>query len=62
MTKYDLERCLINKYKGHDITFWKHLQLFHDSEENWNIDDNCISKKGKQKYQELLEKYKKSIT
>ena len=55
--RYNLEKCLIDKYKGHDVTFWKDLQRFHDIKNNWNIKNNCITEKGKKVYQELLKKY-----
>lgn len=40
-----LEECLQEKYRGHNLSFWKSLQLLHDSPNSW--DGRNIKKEGK---------------
>lgn len=34
--KISLDNYLKEEYRGHSISFWSDLQLFHDSKSHWN--------------------------
>ena len=54
----ELDDIVQDKYKGHDIEFWKDLQLLHDDELNWNTDENKgLSMVGKREAKELITEY-----
>lgn len=44
-----------SEYRGHSLTFWRHLQEFHDDMRNW--DSNGITERGLKHKNTLLEKY-----
>lgn len=56
----ELDGALKPEYREHDISFWRDLQLFHDYFDNWvsNGNKNKLSKNGKLRYNELIERYK----
>lgn len=51
-----LDDLLLEQYRGQSEAFWLDLQSFHDGESNW--DKTGITNYGKQRSQDLLEKYK----
>lgn len=51
----DFDDYLKPEYRGHDISFWRDLQYFHDSPSNWN--EEGLTEKGKEQYTILLNRY-----
>lgn len=43
------------RYKGQFVSFWRDLQFFHDSVDNW--DGNVLTVHGKKYVETLLKKY-----
>src|SRR3990172_10153560 len=41
------------QYSGHDIVFWRSLQMFHDKEDNWNLNGKGLTELGQKKLDEL---------
>ncbi len=42
---FKLDSLLKEEYRGHAVSFWKELQIFHDLSEHW--DDKGITQEGK---------------
>lgn len=53
--QHDLGTLLKPRYRGHEIDFWIDLQHLHDIPNNWGA--GGISEQGKQKVEELKEKW-----
>ncbi len=52
----NLDDYLKEEYRGHDIKFWFDLQLFHDTEGNWDV--YGLSERGIQNKKNLIINYK----
>ena len=50
-----VEPFLKKKYKGHDMDFWRDMQILHDFEDNW--DDKGITVEGKIALERLKIRY-----
>jgi hypothetical protein len=58
---YDgLDKLLLNEYRGHSTRFWVDLQWIHDNDAFWG--EHGLTDKGKDKVQELKERYPDTIT
>lgn len=55
LSNYKEEKIFKPEYIGHDILFWKDVQLFHDDYDNFQY--HGLSEKGINKKKELIEKY-----
>jgi len=53
---HKFEDNLLPQYRGHDISFWSDLQLFHDCNENWTA--RGLSEQGLADYNRLMRLYK----
>ena len=55
----DLDLNLKEQYRGHDFSFWRSLQSFHDSRELWLETDsgNNLTEYGESKLENLLINY-----
>lgn len=56
-TEYLLDTILKEEYRGHDVLFWQQIQNWHDLRKNWDLDENTISNKGLDWYNELKKQY-----
>jgi len=52
----ELDSILQDKYKGHDISFWEHIQRIHDKDSYWT--NSKLNSSGIAFVNELKEKYK----
>jgi len=51
-SEYNLEASLKNEYKGHSVEFWRALQTWHDSNNNWN--STGLTTVGQKDYDDLV--------
>jgi hypothetical protein len=54
MSLKDLESLLQDKYKGHELRFWRDLQFFHDTNGYW---DSSLTDIGQIYYDSLVKKW-----
>lgn len=45
----------LEEYQGHEAHFWMSIQMFHDSDSNWN--KSGLSEKGQKALQLLIDNY-----
>jgi len=50
-----LDDLLKPEYRGHDLAFWRYLQMFHDELSNWG--GKTLTDKGKEEYAILFNKF-----
>lgn len=55
-----IEHLLQPEYRGHDVNFWGDLQVWHDNRHFWTADG--MSEAGKEKRQELVDKWCKDAS
>ena len=48
-----LDELFKSEYRGHEIEFWRNLQLLHDIKENWD-ENNNLSNFGLKHYNNLI--------
>ncbi len=53
-----LDAILKEEYRGHSISFWNDLQNWHDTPDNFDLDNNCVCEHGKIQMRYLLEQYR----
>lgn len=51
----DMSDCLKEEYRGHSSNFWMDLQVFHDTDYNWDLKAGKASDGGVRTYKHLLQ-------
>jgi hypothetical protein len=59
--KVPLDELLKPEYRGHDPKFWDDIQMFHDINSNWKLNDlggHDLTSQGYERLEELLQTWK----
>lgn len=50
------DEVLQEQYKGHDLNFWREIQILHDNNKYWG--ENILTSKGFEAIKQLYQRYK----